>query len=575
MRRLLRNLSISQSILITTIFIAMLALTTISITTIFTNQKTTSEIVEGSSKEINKQIILNFDNYIDSVISTVNYIQQKTLEHGLQDDNEVLSDIYGEASDVQTDIESIVLIDITGNFVVSSTSKYPTREDVTKKDWYASAISDDSIYHFSSPHNQDIFYNSTAEVITVTKMTEYYVSGVRYRGILVVDLNFSSIITLAGTTNLGDGGHLVILDDDGSLIYSDNTECNNNECYTLNIAEEIIFGGRIIEVDGISMYANVNLLSDTRWRMATFINIDIIDQTMKNNLVILGIILVSTLVVTMLSSTYISRRISWPINKLKDHMQLIEKGDYYQKIDISGQKEVIVLAHSFNSMIEEIRTLMEKVVVEQKDKRKTEFRALQNQINPHFLYNTLDSIVYLSENKMNDKVIKMVVALSKFFRISISRGKNIIDLKEEIEHARNYLLIQQIRYDDKFDFEFIISDDVLDWKVVKLSLQPIIENAIYHGINTENDSGKVTIRAFKKDNKLILEVEDDGYGIPDDKIEKMYQSIKFESDNKSVGLRNVYQRLKIYHGDEVEFIINSELDEKTIIRLEIPSKRDE
>jgi two-component system sensor histidine kinase YesM len=575
MRRLLRNLSISQSILITTLFIAMLSLTTISITTIFTNQKTTSEIVEESSKEINKQIILNFDNYIDSVISTINYIQQKTLEHGLEDDNESLSDIYSGASDVQTDIESIVLIDITGNFVISSTLKNPSMEDITKKDWYASAISDDSIYHFSSPHKQDIFDRSSAEVITVTKMTEYYVDGIKYRGILVVDLNFSSIITLAGTTNLGNDGHLIILDDDGSLIYSDNPQCNSNECFTLNIAEEIIFGGKIIEVDGTSMYANVNLLSNTRWRMATFINIDIIDQTMRSNLVIMGIILTVTLVVTMISSTYISRRISLPINKLKDHMQLIEKGDYYQKIDIAGQKEVIVLTHSFNSMIEEIRSLMETVIAEQKDKRKTEFRALQNQINPHFLYNTLDSIVYLSENKMNDKVVEMVVALSKFFRISISRGKNIIFLKEEIEHARNYLLIQQIRYDEKFDFEFDISDEVLDWKVVKLSLQPIIENAIYHGINTETDSGKVIIRAFKRDDKLILEVEDDGYGIPEDRIEEMYQSIKFESDNKSVGLRNVYQRLKIYHGDEVEFIIESELDNKTIIRLVIPSKRDE
>jgi len=575
MRKLLRNLSISQSILITMIFIAMLSLTTISLTTIFTNQKTTSEIVEDSSKEINKQIILNFNNYIDSVINTVNYIQQKTIEHGLKEDNESLASIYSEASAVVTDIESIVLIDITGNFVVSSTLKNPSSEDITKKDWYLSAISDDSIYHFSSPHIQDIFDNSTAEVITVTKITEYYIDNIKYRGILVVDLNFSSISTLAGTTDLGSGGHLIILDDDGSLVYSDNLECTNNECETLKIAEEIIFGGRIIEVDGISMYANVNILSDTRWRLATFINIDIIDQTMNNNLIITGIILVSTLVIAMLSSTIISRRISSPINKLKDHMQKIEKGDYYHKIDISGQKEVIVLAHSFNSMIEEIKTLMEKVIVEQNEKRKTEFRALQNQINPHFLYNTLDSIVYLSENKMNEKVIKMVVALSKFFRISISRGKNIILLKEEIEHAKNYLLIQQIRYDDKFNFEFIIDDEVLDFKVVKLSLQPIIENAIYHGINTENGSGKVIIRAFKSDDKLILEVEDDGYGIPEDKIEEMYHSIKFESDNKSVGLRNVYQRLKIYHGDEVEFKIISELDEKTIVRLEIPSKRDE
>ncbi len=575
MRRLLRNLSISQSILFATIFIVMLALLTVSLTTVFTYQKTTSEIVEGSSKEINKQIILNFDNYIESVINTANYIQQKTLEHGLEDDNEALADIYSQASAVQTDIESIVLIDITGSFIVSSTYKDSSTDDITKKDWYLDAISDDSIYHFSSPHLQDIFDSSSAEVITVTKMTEYYVNGIEYRGILVVDINFSNIITLAGTTNLGSGGHLIILDDDGSLIYSDNLECINDECITLNIAKDIIFGGKSIEVDGVSMYANVNMLTDTRWRMATFINVDIIDQTRNNNFLILVIIMSSILGLTIIASSYISRRISMPINKLKDHMQLIEKGDYYQKIEMSGQKEVIVLAHSFNSMIEEIKSLMNTLIVEQREKRKTEFRALQNQINPHFLYNTLDSIVYLSENKMNEKVVKMVVALSKFFRISISRGKNIILLKEELEHARNYLLIQQIRYDDKFEFEFIIDDDVLSYKLVKLSLQPIIENAIYHGISTEGESGKIVIRAFKESNKLILEVEDDGYGIPDDKIEEMYQSIKFESDNKSVGLRNVYQRLKIYYGDEVEFIIDSELDEKTIIRLKIPLKRAE
>ena len=419
MRSLLRNSSIRQSILITTILIVILSLLTVSLTTFFSYQKTTSEIAEDSSKEINKQIILNFDNYIESVINTANYIQQKTVEHGLKDDNDALFDIYNQAAEVQSDIESIVLINITGNFIVSSTHKDKSTDDITKKDWYLAAISDDSIYHFSSPHPQDIFNNSSAEVITVTKMADYYVNNVKYRGIIVVDINFSNIITLAGTTNLGPGGHLVILDDDGSLIYSNSDDCSSDDCATLEIAKDIIFGGESVEVNGISMYANVNTLTDTRWRMATFINIEIIDQTRNSNLLILGIILLSTFALTMIASSYISRRISLPINKLKDHMQQIEKGDFYQKVEIVGQKEVIVLAHSFNSMIEEMKLLMETIVVEQREKRKTEFRALQNQINPHFLYNTLDSIVYLSENRMNEKVIEMVVALSKFFRISM------------------------------------------------------------------------------------------------------------------------------------------------------------
>ena len=179
------------------------------------------------------------------------------------------------------------------------------------------------------------------------------------------------------------------------------------------------------------------------------------------------------------------------------------------------------LTHSFNEMIKETRDLMDRILFEQRSKRKTEFQALQNQINPHFLYNTLDSIVYLSENKMNEKVIEMVVALSKFFRISISRGKNIILLKEELEHARNYLLIQQIRYHEKFTYEFDIDEDVLDEEVVKLTLQPLIENAIQHGINTEYGKGKIIIRAFKKDDYLYLEVEDDGYGLLPEQIEEL------------------------------------------------------
>ncbi len=575
MFKLLKNSSIKQSFIIPTVLIVGISLLIVSLTTFFSYQQTTTEIAQDSSKEINKQIILNFDNYIESVINTANYIQQKTIEQGLRDDNDSLFDIYKQASDVQPDIESIVLIDTSGNLIASSSYNAISNDNLITKSWFLDAISNDEIFHFSSPHEQDIFVNSTAEVITLTKMADYYVDGEKLKGVLIVDINFSNIINLASTTNLGEEGHLIILDDNNTLIYSNNDECVPTDCESLEVAKEIIFGGERVELDGISMYVNVNNLKDTRWRLATFVNMEIIDQTRNNNLVVMLVIFISTMAITISVSSYISSRISSPITKLKDHMQKIERGDFYQKIEIHGQKEVVVLTHSFNSMIEEIKSLMNKVVEEQKAKRKTEFLALQSQINPHFLYNTLDSIVYLSENKMNEKVIEMVIALSKFFRISISRGKNIILLNEEIEHAKNYLLIQKIRYNEKFDFKFEVADDVWEYKVVKLSLQPLIENAIYHGINTEYDEGKIIIRAFKDMNKLILEVEDDGYGIPLEKIEELYQNIKGEESKSGVGLRNVYQRLKLYYGDDADFIIESELDEKTVIRLEIPLERAE
>lgn len=572
MRNLFKSASIRNSILIPTVFIVMITLIASSYLTFVNYQRTAQELGETSSKEINKQIILNFENYIASVIDTADYIQQKTIELGLKNQNYFLEDVFIQAADVQTDIESIVLIDFAGREIVNSSFKDITDDDVTQKDWYLDVVSVDLIYHFSSPHQQDILKNSTAEVITVTKIIDYYVGGLKSSAILVIDINTSSIVQLTETTNLGEGGHIVILNDDDSLIYSDLENCQTNQCESLAIARDI-FRGQSVTINGLSMYVNANTLQDTRWVLATFINTELIEQTGRQNLIILVIITISTLVVTLVVTSLIANGISKPINRLKDHMQLIESGDFYQSIEISGQKEVIVLAHSFNAMIEEIRSLMEKVLTEQKEKRKTEFQALQNQINPHFLYNTLDSIVYLSENKLNDKVVEMVVALSKFFRISISRGENIIPLKEEIEHARNYLLIQKIRYNEKFDFKFEVQDEVLAYKVVKLSLQPLIENAIYHGINTEYNSGMITIRAFLKDDKLILEVEDDGYGIPDEEIEELYQSIKYGELSKSVGLRNVYQRLKIYYGEAFDFIIESELDEKTIFRLSIPQER--
>jgi two-component system, sensor histidine kinase YesM len=572
MRNIFKNASIRNSILIPTVLIVMITLIASSYLTFVNYQSTAEELGETSSKEINKQIILNFENYIASVIDTADYIQQKTIELGLKNQNYFLEDVFTQAADVQTDIESIVLVDFAGREIVNSSFKDITDDDITQKDWYLDVISVDLIYHFSSPHQQDILKNSTAEVITVTKIIDYYVSGVKSSAILVIDINTSSIVQLTETTNLGEGGHIVILNDDDSLIYSDLQDCQTNQCESLSIARDV-FRGQSVTINGLSMYVTANTLKDTRWVLATFINTELIEQTRRQNMIILGIISISTLAITLVVTSLIANGISKPINRLKDHMQLIESGDFYQSIEISGQKEVIVLAHSFNAMIEEIRSLMEKVLTEQKEKRKTEFQALQNQINPHFLYNTLDSIVYLSENKLNDKVVEMVVALSKFFRISISRGENIILLKEELEHARNYLLIQKIRYNEKFDFDFQVQDEVLTYKVVKLSLQPLIENAIYHGINTEYNSGMITIRAFLKDDRLILEVEDDGYGIPDEEIDNLYRSIKFGEVSNSIGLTNVYQRLKIYYGESFDFIIESELDEKTIFRLSIPKER--
>lgn len=571
MKHLFKNYSIRSSILIPIIIIVVVSLTLSSVLMFNNFTTTTDELGESSSKEINKQIILNFENYIESVIDTADYIQQTTIEYGLKDQNHLLENVYMQAVNVQTDIESMILLDFSGHEIVSSSFR-DLSQNLTLKDWYIDALDEPSIYHFSSPHQQDILIESQIEVITVTKVVDYYIAGNKLSGVLVVDINTSRIKQLTDTTNLGEGGHIVILNDDDSLIYSDLDLSLYRLSESIEIAKDV-FKIRKVTINDLDMYVNANTLKDTRWVIATFINTELVSQAATQSFVIILVIAISTIAVTIIVMTLIANGISRPINKLKDHMQYFESGDFYQSITIEGQNEVVVLSNSFNKMIKEIRSLLVKLEEEHNEKRKTELQALQNQINPHFLYNTLDSIVYLSENELNDKVIEMVIALSRFFRISISGGKQVISMQEEFEHARNYLLIQKIRYHEKFSFIFDIDKDVYQYKIVKLSLQPLIENAIYHGINIEYDAGQIIIRSYIKDDKIIIEVEDDGYGIPDEKIEELYQQIKFGEPSRSIGLRNVYQRLKIYYGDSFTFEIDSELDEKTIFRLIVPKEK--
>ena len=318
------------------------------------------------------------------------------------------------------------------------------------------------------------------------------------------------------------------------------------------------------------MYANVNTLNATRWRIATFINVEIINTSRTNMSIALIAIMSITFTFVLYIANVISKRITSPLNKLNKHMRLIqEKGELYRPLEVEGQKEIVVLSNAFNNMIAEIGVLMDKVLEEQREKRKTEFRALQTQINPHFLYNTLDSIIWLSESNKNEQVVEMIIALSKYFRLSISKGKNIITVSEELEHARNYLLIQKIRYSNKFDYKFEVDKEVSEESSVKLIIQPLIENAIYHGIGT-TAIGKIIIRAYREEDMMVFEVENNGYGLNQDQIDVIHSNIASTDKKTSIGLKNVYRRLRLYYGERADLRITSVLDEKTIVRLSFP-----
>lgn len=270
-----------------------------------------------------------------------------------------------------------------------------------------------------------------------------------------------------------------------------------------------------------------------------------------------------------LGSLAVSKMISAPIKKLLDSMKGVEKGEF-EKVNIdAGNDEIGSLRDAYNIMITEIKNLINKVVHEQKVKRKAELSVLQAQIKPHFLYNTFDAISSLALMGKNDQVYKVMKFLGSYYRISLSKGSEVISIKDEIELVRSYSSIQQVRYGDIFDIHYDIDERAIGHKIPKLVLQPLVENALYHGIKPKGEKGNITVRVEYLGDFIELSVEDDGVGMPRETIEMILSNDDYlDDEKKSFGLKGTIERLKIFYGinDPVK-IESSENGTKVIIRI--------
>ena len=267
---------------------------------------------------------------------------------------------------------------------------------------------------------------------------------------------------------------------------------------------------------------------------------------------------------------FISAKISQPIKRLEKQMKRLESGDFEISVEEKGEDEVRRLSKAFNLMVAKIKMLMDQIITEQEGKRKSELKALQAQINPHFLYNTLDSIIWMNENKNYEGVTVMVAALAKLFRISLSRGHEIICIADELEHARNYLTIQKIRYKDKFEYTIDAEPGLQSERTLKLILQPIIENAIYHGISPLNEKGIIKISVTSEGNNILFQVSDNGYGIKPEILKELLVKESTSYHSGGVGLKNVNERIKLFYGEEYGIEIKSEIDVGTVVNIRIP-----
>ena len=282
-------------------------------------------------------------------------------------------------------------------------------------------------------------------------------------------------------------------------------------------------------------------------------------------------IIALVLFILTIINSYISSRITDPIKELEKSVNQIEEGNLETEVYTGGSYEIQHLGKSIQNMARQIKRLMDDIVAEHESKRKSEFDTLQSQINPHFLYNTLDIIVWMIENEKQSEAVKAVTALARFFRISLSKGKSIIPVRDELEHVRNYLMIQHMRYKNKFSYSIEAEDEVLGLASLKLILQPMVENAIYHGMDGMYEDGEIEIRIYEKNGDIKIDVSDNGPGMTQEKIDYiMHNKVVSSKRGSGIGVCNVNERIQLIYGKNYGITISSELDEGTVATITIP-----
>lgn len=388
-----------------------------------------------------------------------------------------------------------------------------------------------------------------------------------------LDIRCGDISSYINGVGIGQRGYCFLMDAEGNIVYHPQQQLLYSELKRENIAliSALPDGSH---VEGNVIYT-VQSLENGRWKVVgvSFVQ-ELIDESVRELTLILlvsaGVILLATLFV----SAFLSRALSRPLRGLEEAMEQFEQdADNFSYKPGGGLMELRALSESFGHMVLKIQQLVARVRSEEINLRKTELRALQAQINPHFLYNTLDSISWMCERGKNAEAVRMVNALARLFRISISRGHELIPIRSELQHAESYLQIQSYRYKNQFRYVFDVEEGCLDYLCNKITLQPIIENAIYHGINGLVDQGEIRVGVRFRGEDILFTVEDNGTGMDEEQIRAVMS--KERSDRAGIGVKNVNDRLKIYFGPRYGISIESAPDEGTRVHILMPKVREE
>jgi two-component system sensor histidine kinase YesM len=534
-----------------------------------------------NTNQIIKQINYNIESYVNNTENIMNYmstdprILKFLSDNKLKNDNledEAYKSIYSFVK-FNPKIAGIMVVNNNGGYISDVMNKV-SRQSLINEEWYLKAYNEpDKIHLFTKPTGRNIdniFRYSADEVFSVSKAVVDS-SSKKINGVILIDVKLDVIKDIIENSKPGTAGFIYIMDSNKEIVYTP----VNNVVYRIKnewidkINNEII----IKNINGEN-YQLTKIKSEyTGWETIGVFPESESLRVIEDIKYYSAIVAILALIIAQILVIIFTRSIVNPIKKLKKLMKKAQEGDLTVTFNAKYNDEIGELGGSFNTMVKEISNLINLVQVEEKKKRIAEMNVLQAQIKPHFMYNTLDTIRWMAEEHNEEDIIEIIEAFTNLLRISLSKGKEIISVHEELSHIKSYLTIQKIRYEDKLDYEIQVDANMLEYKLIKLILQPLVENAIYHGIKEKRGNGRILIKGEIRGNTLIFTISDNGKGMEEELLNKINYMLKNGNEKKNeigYGIFNVNERIKIIYGDEYGLQYESIYGEGTTVLLKHP-----
>ncbi|NEW62836.1 HAMP domain-containing protein [Granulicatella sp. zg-ZJ] len=526
------------------------------------------DMTEKNTKQVLDRVNHDLSSYLERLrqstyaLSNNESIRSYMLHETTENKNTSLEIIH---TFLKTDSQflSIVLITKDGRVLSNLDSMdMSLSKNMMEEEWYTEAIKQKGVAVLTSmKRKQD---NKEIQVISMTQ--DIHDEKGENIGVLRMDVSSDSIDDYLQQLNLQDNGELFIVDQTNRILYQ---SANQTEEVRHNLSEIM----RIKETEmgymnGQYTYVQSNKLGKSTWELVAVVPLSELKDVQLHLLVAFSLSGIFIFVVTGGVLLILIRKWTRPLKELQQTMHQIEHGDYSARAVIQGSEEVQDLSLYFNRMLDEINRLLEGIKEKERDIRYFELQALTSQINPHFLYNTLDTIIWMAEFNDSQKVVSMTKALAQFFRLSLNAGNELMTLENEFDHIRQYLFIQKQRYEEQLEYEITLLEKCKDIKVPRLILQPIVENAIYHGIKGLDRKGMIRVFMTETDTHYGITIEDNGRGIK--------QTTKDMTSHKrlgGVGLQNVDERLRLYYGQPYKMDIVSQENTYTAITLWLPKNQ--